>query len=248
VRGRDPFSGPFIRIRIMQDGTYAVIPVKPFALAKRRLAPILNRFERSQLARLMLEDVIGAVRAAESVRGFFVVTSHEDAARLAQAAGGQTIAEAGEYGLPHAVATAQRRLAPIAAGVMVIPSDIPHLPSATIDAVNAKTPERGIALVPATCDGGTNLLAMRPCDLIPPLFGPRSYDRHRWTAMRARLPVATHICPLAGHDLDRPDDVRVFMSMDTPSRAQDYLAGLGIIERLEMIDGQAAASYPPVSA
>jgi 2-phospho-L-lactate guanylyltransferase len=232
----------------MHDGTYAVIPVKPFASAKRRLAPILNRFERTLLARLMLEDVIDVVRAARSVRGFFVVTSHEDAARLARAAGGQAIVETGEYGLPHAVATAQRKLAPFAAGLVVVPSDIPHLPSATIDAVNAITPERGIALVPATSDGGTNLLAMRPCDLIPPLFGARSFDRHRWTAMRAGLPVETHICPMAGHDLDGPDDLPAFLTMAMRSRAQDYLAGLDIAERLQVLNGRSAACYAPASA
>lgn len=232
----------------MHNGTYAVIPVKPFASAKRRLAPILNRFERAKLAGLMLEDVIGAVRAADSLRGFFVVTSHQDVARLAQAAGGQAIVEAGEYGLPQAVATAQRALAPIAAGLMVIPSDIPHLPSATIDAVNANTPERGIALVPATSDGGTNLLAMRPCDLIPPLFGPRSFDRHRLTAMHAGLAVHIHHCPMAGHDLDRPQDLPAFLSMNTRSRARDYLAGLDIAERIAAIDEASAASYAPVSA
>jgi 2-phospho-L-lactate guanylyltransferase len=232
----------------MHDGTYAVIPVKPFASAKRRLAPILNHFERVRLARLMLEDVIDAVRAAHSVCGFFVVTSDEDAALLAQAAGGQVIAETGEYGLQHAVTTAQRVLAPMAAGVMVIPSDIPHLPSATIDTVNAKTPERGIAIVPATCDGGTNLLAMRPCDLIPPLFGPRSFDRHCREAMRAGLPIAIHACAMAGHDLDRPDDLPAFLAMTIRSRAHDYLAGLGIGKRLEGIADGRAASYAPALA
>ena len=164
--------------------------------------------------------------------GLFIVTAHQDAARLAETAGGVVIWEAGEYGFAHAVATAQRKLACHGAGMMVIPSDIPHLPSATIDAVNACTPERGIAIVPATSDGGTNLLAIRPCDLIPPLFGPRSFDRHRARAIRAGLPVEICACPLASHDLDRPDDLPAFLALDTRSRAQDYLAGLDIADRL----------------
>lgn len=225
----------------MRDGTYAVIPAKAFALAKRRLAPILNVCERTMLARLMLEDVIDAVKAADSVSGFFVVTAHQDASRLAEAAGGAVIWEAGEYGFSHAVATAQRKLARDGAGMMVIPSDIPHLPSATIDAVNACTPERGIAIVPATSDGGTNLLSIRPCDLIPPLFGPRSFERHRARAIRAGLPVEICHCPLASHDIDRPEDLPGFLAMNTRSRAQAYIAGLDIVERLAALRRQPAA-------
>jgi 2-phospho-L-lactate/phosphoenolpyruvate guanylyltransferase len=227
----------------MRDGTYAVIPVKAFALAKRRLAPILDGFERTQLARLMLEDVIDAVRAAQSVSGFCIVTAHQDAARLAEQAGGAVVWEAAEFGFAHAVATAQRKLASHGGGMIVIPSDIPHLPSATIDAVNAATPERGIAILPATSDGGTNLLAIRPCDLIPPLFGPRSFDRHRARAMRAGLVVAICTCPLAGHDLDRPDDLPAFLALDSRSRAQDYLAGLDIADRLADLKRKPPAPY-----
>ena len=216
----------------MYDGTYAVIPVKAFASAKRRLAPILDGIERAQLARLMLEDVIDAVRAARSVSGFTVVTAHREAAQLAERAGGAVVWEAAEYGFAQAVATAQRKLAVYGGGMIVVPSDIPHLPSATIDAVNACTPERGIAIVPATSDGGTNLLAIRPCDLIPPLFGPRSFERHCARAIRAGLPVEICNCPLASHDLDRPDDLPHFLALETRSRAQDYLAGLGIAVRL----------------
>jgi 2-phospho-L-lactate guanylyltransferase len=227
----------------MPDGTYAVIPVKPFASAKRRLAPILSSSERTQLARLMLEDVIDAIRGARSVRGFVVVTAHPEAAQLAVAAGGEAIVEAREYGLTHAVETAQRRLVPAAAGLMVIPADIPHLPSATIDAVNARTPERGIALVPATSDGGTNLLAMRPCDVIPPLFGPKSFERHRSRALRAGLPIEICRCPMASCDLDRPDDLLTFLALDTRSRTHDYLAGLGIDVRLVSFDRRMAMTY-----
>jgi 2-phospho-L-lactate guanylyltransferase len=171
----------------MSDGTYAVIPVKPFISAKRRLAPLLNCSERVRLARLMLEDVIDAVCSARSLAGFFVVSCHEEAARLAEAAGGRAIREEAEFGLPQAVAKAFRELTPIAGGAVVIPSDIPHLPAATVDAVMEKTAEGGITLVPAIYDGGTNLMALRPCNILPPLFGPGSFQRHYGAALRAGL-------------------------------------------------------------
>jgi 2-phospho-L-lactate guanylyltransferase len=232
----------------MQDGTYAVIPVKPFASAKRRLAPILDRAERAHLARLMLEDVIGAVWAAGAVRDVYIVTAHDDAACVARSAGAEVIAEAGACGLAQAIATAQRKLASFASALMVIPSDIPHLPPATVADVHASLPERGMVVVPATCDGGTNLLAMRPVDLIPPLFGPSSFDRHRQAGLRAGVSVVTHHCPMAGRDLDRPEDLLALLSVKTRSRARDYLAGLDIIARLRAASSQPAAVYAAAPA
>jgi 2-phospho-L-lactate/phosphoenolpyruvate guanylyltransferase len=232
----------------MQDGTYAVIPVKPFASAKRRLAPILNPIERARLARLMLEDVIDAIWAAGAVRDVYIVTPHEDAACVARSAGAEVIAEAGASGVAQAVATAQRKLASLASALMVIPSDIPHLPPATVADVHASTPERGIVLVPATYDGGTNLLAMRPVNLIPPLFGPSSFDRHRQAGLRAGASVVTHRCPMAGRDLDRPEDLLALLSVKTRSRAQDYLGGLDIVGRLRAVSSQPVAAYAPAPA
>jgi 2-phospho-L-lactate guanylyltransferase len=232
----------------MQDGTYAVIPVKPFSLAKRRLSSILNRSERAQLARLMLEDVIAAVSAAGVVRDVYVVTSHEDAARVARSAGAHIIVEAGASGVAQAVAAAQRELASVASALMVIPSDIPHLPPATVADVHASTTEHGLVLVPATCDSGTNLLAMRPVNLIPPLFGPNSFDRHRQAGLRAGASVVTHHCLMAGRDLDRPEDLLALLSVKTQSRAQDYLAGLDIAGRLRAVSSQPAAAYAAAPA
>lgn len=233
----------------MSDGTYAVIPVKPFVSAKRRLTPLLSCIERIRLARLMLEDVIDAVRSATSLAGFFVVTCHREAAEMAEGAGGGTIWEEAEFGLARAVATAFREIAPIAGGAVVIPADIPHVPGSTIDAVIAKTPQDGVTLVPAIYDGGTNLLALRPCTALEPLFGPGSFQRHHRTALRAGLSPRIHVCPRAGHDLDRPRDLVTFLSMDSKTRTQDYLAGLRIYERLDAMNGKpAAASRAPASA
>lgn len=233
----------------MSDGTYAVIPVKPFVSAKRRLAPLLSCIERIRLARLMLEDVIDAVRSAASLAGFFVVTCHHEAAEVAQAAGGGTIWEEAEFGLPQAVATAFREIAPIAGGAVVIPADIPHVPASTIDTVVNKTTENGVTLVPAIYDGGTNLLALRPCTALKPLFGLGSFQRHHRTALRAGLDARIHVCPRAGHDLDRPRDLVTFLTMESRTRTQDYLSGLGIFERLDAMNGGSVpASRAPASA
>ena len=224
----------------MRDGTYAVIPVKPFASAKRRLAPILNSFERARLARLMLGDVLDSVRAARSLTGAVVVTCNRDAAAMAEASGAQVILEDGEFGLACAVERGLAAISGVARGAIVIPADIPQLPPATIDAVVGKTPNRGVTLVPAMYDGGTNLLCLRPCHMMPPLFGPDSFSCHHEAALRARATTRIHICPLAGNDLDEPRDLITFLSFGSATRTQGFLTGLGIQQRNAALSGLSA--------
>jgi 2-phospho-L-lactate guanylyltransferase len=216
----------------MHDGTYAVIPVKPFASAKRRLSPILNCFEREQLAALMLADVLDSVCAARSLSGFVVVTCEAAAVLAAKRRGGQVVREAGESGLDQAVEAAIDALDGRAEGIAVIPADIPHLPAATIDAVTQNTADGGMTIVPAICDGGTNILSLRPVRLIPPLFGPGSYHRHTRAARAVGAVTHVHVCETVGHDLDRPRDLQTFLSFGSRTRTQDYLAGLGINDRI----------------
>lgn len=221
----------------MPGGTYAVIPVKSFASAKRRLAPILNTPERARLARLMLEDVLDAVRAAADLDGFVVVSCDADALALAAARGGRTLPETREFGLGRAVETGLAWLAGTARGALVIPTDIPHLPARTIEAVIGKTEDGGIVLVPAIDDGGTNLLSLRPCHLMKPLFGSGSFHRHRFCALGTGAAMRIHVCPKAGYDLDRPRDLETFLGFDSQTRSHDYVAGLGIGDRMAAVAG-----------
>ena len=54
---------------------WGVVPVKPFGVAKRRLAPLLSPEERSRLARAMFEDVLSSIAGAPSLVGLTVVTT-----------------------------------------------------------------------------------------------------------------------------------------------------------------------------
>jgi 2-phospho-L-lactate guanylyltransferase len=232
----------------MSDGTCAVIPVKSFVSAKRRLTPILNSFERARLARLMLEDVLDAVRAASSISGFLIVTADRDAAALARSAGGRVLAETGEFGVTSAVGAALAALRGRDCGVAVIPADLPHIPSSTIDTAAQMTPEHGVTLVPAICDGGTNLLVMRPAGIVPPLFGPDSFRSHRMAALQAGIIPQLQACPMAGHDIDRPRDLITCLRMGAPTRTRDFVEGLDIPARIAFLDGMAAHGYAKASA
>jgi len=217
-----------------RNGIHAVIPVKSFASAKQRMSPFLNVLERAQLARLMFEDVLDAVRLSCELRGCLVVTHNAQAALIARNAGVQAVDPNGDFGFSAAVSYAATALPP-EAGMMVVPTDIPHISPALIDRLASLTFSPGMAMVPATSDGGTNLLTMWPCTLLPPLFGQDSFARHRRAALAAGLmPV---ICPSAeaGRDLDRPADLEAFLALNSATRAHCFLKSLDLAKRFEVM-------------
>jgi 2-phospho-L-lactate guanylyltransferase len=215
-----------------RSGIHAVIPVKSFASAKQRLSPFLNSPERAHLASLMFEDVLDALGLARQLRGCLVVTHDVRAALIARKVGVQVVDVNGDFGFSAAVSYAAAALPPDA-GMMVVPTDVPQISPALVDLIAALTPSPGLTLVPATSDGGTNLLAMRPCTLLPPMFGRDSFVRHQRAA--AACGIAPVIWPSseAGRDLDRPADLVAFLTLKSATRAHGFLAGLDLPTRFD---------------
>jgi len=217
------------------SSVWAVVPVKPFQLAKTRLAPVLSEAERARLARLMLEDVLTALANSRPLfEGVIVQTADSRIEEVVRPFGAEVLGEPEPAGLNAAVAAASERLSRVPdAGMVVFPSDLPHLSQRAIRRVVAcLAASRSVALVKATGDGGTNVLGCRPAGIIPPRFGPCSFDAHFRAARAAG--IAPEVLDLAqlGHDLDRPGDLLTFLRARTPTRTHAYLTTLGIEERL----------------
>jgi 2-phospho-L-lactate guanylyltransferase len=214
---------------------WAVVPMKPFPAANRRLRTVLDGAERAQLARTMLEDVIDAVVASRHVlTGWAILTADHEAARIARDRGALVLTEAAPDGLNRALARAiAQLLASPQAGMLVIPSDLPHLSVGAIERIaSLLDAERAVALVPATVDGGTNILACRPPGVIEPSFGPGSAERHRSAAVRAGITPILIADEELGRDLDRPADLAAFLAMGVESRTRTFLSALGLPDRM----------------
>lgn len=213
------------------SGLYAVLPVKSFASAKQRMASYLTPLERLGLARCMFQDVLDAARRAKRLAGILVVTSDQEVRTIARAAGAQMLSEHTDSGYAAAVSAASIRLSHCKAdGMIVIPADIPHLSPSTIDKMADMTPPRGMTIVPANCDGGTNMLCMRPVNVVKPLFGHNSCMLHCEAARQAGIePLILSRCE-EGRDLDRPGDLAPFLRLKSGTRTHRFLSA---IERCE---------------
>jgi len=218
---------------IRHPDVWAVVPVKRFVLAKRRLTPALGAAERAHLARVMFEDVLDALsRANKHLAGVAVVTVDPDAARLAEQHNAIVVSDEGCDDINLAIRLGVEAIVKRDAGaVLVVPSDLPHLsPEAVADAVAAIDMPSSLAAVQATQDGGTNLLACRPAAAVPLCFGPDSFKKHCRSAGTDGMNVCALPAGDLGLDIDRPEDLASFVSLRPSTRTHSYLATLRALE------------------
>lgn len=181
---------------------WALVPAKLGSAVKTRLGASLSPVQRLDLAHAMLADVLTTLAAAPSLAGIAVVTRDPSIAALAERHGATALHESSGGGLNDGVAQGIGGCrARGATGVVVAMGDLPALTTGEVETAIARLPDRGIVLVPSLDGTGTNLLAMRPADLLlPTCFGEGSLARHR--AAAAALGLTTVTCALRGAALD----------------------------------------------
>jgi 2-phospho-L-lactate guanylyltransferase len=175
--------------------------VVPFrgAMGKQRLGP-LSDGARAALTLAMLADVLAACTVVGET---YVATSDEDAERVAREFEALVTEDPGA-GQGAAVAAALRGLP--GRRTLVINGDVPCLTPADVRALDAATPERGIAYVAAR-DGTTNALALSSPSLFAPLYGEGSADRFHVHARTLGVDVVAAAIPNIADDVDSLEDL-----------------------------------------
>jgi 2-phospho-L-lactate guanylyltransferase len=217
-------------------GLWAVVPVKLLARSKQRLIPLLSRDEREALACAMLHDVLAALTQAPSLAGVVVITGDPRAAEIARDASAFVLPDTENTGTAAAVAAAARHLAQReCAGMLVVPADVPLITAGDIEAiVEAHRAGPSITIVPAAADGGTNALACSPPEIIPFCFGDDSFRLHREAAHACGIESQMIERARVAQDLDRPDDIAVFLEQPSATRSYACLTAYGIAQRLKL--------------
>jgi 2-phospho-L-lactate guanylyltransferase len=205
----------------------ALIPMKDLAGAKMRLADVLERKQRAELALAMLTDVICACSESERFDEICVVTSDSDICWHARDLGAKPLAEPKTLaGLNEGPTFAQRyigrRMA--ASELVIFPADIPLIRAddvrAVVDALSAAGDR--VVLVRAR-DGGTNALAMRPVEAIPMRFGRQSADAHLAEARAAGMDVVELSCERLTFDVDAPEDLDALPTLPVGAATAGWL-------------------------
>lgn len=191
--------------------TLAVLPVKKFEAAKKRLSDLFPGGTRQALVQAMFSDVLVSLRHAERVHAIAVVSADPLAQARARAErvlliedpeqAGQTAAAI--MGVEHAVAEGFDR-------VLLVPGDAPLLDPTELDEMLARAEADDLAavIVPDRHGTGTNALLLAPPDAFAPSFGPGSLERHADAAEASPGSYRIEEVESLLYDVDTPADLR----------------------------------------
>jgi 2-phospho-L-lactate guanylyltransferase len=188
-------------------GWSLVVPLKPLARAKSRLAETVGDGLRPGLALAFAQDTVTAALASPGVRDVVVVTDDPLAAAELSALGARAVPDAPAGGLNAALAHGARvtRSRRPGAAIAALNADLPALRAAELGRVLAAARAFPRAFLADAAGLGTTLLAAAPGAALAPAFGGRSRIRHRASGAAEIL--------LAGvdsvrRDVDTADDLR----------------------------------------
>ncbi|MFD0317482.1 2-phospho-L-lactate guanylyltransferase [Streptomyces flavalbus] len=189
-----------------------VIPLKPLARAKSRLADTAADGVRPGLALAFAQDTVAAALAAAAVRDVAVVTDDALAGRELAALGARIVPDEPAGGLNAALAHAARVVRGPRAdrAVAAVNADLPALRPAELARVLDAAATFPRAFLPDAAEVGTTLLAAAPGQELRPAFGVDSRARHRASgAAELRLPGVDSV----RQDVDTGEDLRAALAL-----------------------------------
>ncbi|MFD4574079.1 2-phospho-L-lactate guanylyltransferase [Streptomyces sp. NPDC058417] len=202
-----------------------VIPLKPLALAKSRLADTASDGLRPGLALAFAADTVAAALACAAVRDVAVVTVDAVAARELAALGARVVPDEPRAGLNAALAHAAavvRARRPHGA-VAALNADLPALRPAELVRVLDAAAEFPRSFLPDTAAIGTTLLAVAPGEELRPAFGTDSRSRHRASGAVELTPTGVDS---VRQDVDTGDDLRAALALGVGPRTAAAAARL----------------------
>ncbi|AVH56287.1 MULTISPECIES: 2-phospho-L-lactate guanylyltransferase [Streptomyces] len=202
-----------------------VVPLKPLARAKSRLADTAADGLRPGLALAFAQDTVAAAQASAAVRDVAVVTNDPLAGRQLAALGARIVTDEPGGGLNAALAhgaAVVRSWCPDGA-VAALNADLPALRPLELTRVLDAAAEFPRAFLSDAAAMGTTLLAAAPGRELLPAFGTDSRARHRASgAVELRLDSVDSV----RQDVDTGDDLRAALALGVGPRTAAAAARL----------------------
>ncbi|MBN0046203.1 2-phospho-L-lactate guanylyltransferase [Streptomyces actuosus] len=194
-----------------------VIPLKPLARAKSRLADAADDGVRPGLALAFAQDTVAAALATPAVRDVAVVTDDALAGRELAALGARIVPDEPGGGLNAALAhaAASVRAARPDGAVAALNADLPALRPMELTRVLDAAAEFPRAFLPDAAGIGTTLLSAAPGRALCPEFGPDSRARHRASGA---VEITVAEVDSVRQDVDTADDLRAALTLGVGPR------------------------------
>ncbi len=225
----------------------AVLPLKDFVSAKRRLSGVLSPVERRRLFQAMVEDLLAVLASSPCIDSITIVSEDPSARQLAASVGADFLHEPapcdGFSALNLAVAAGCEAMARGYPGseILVLHADLPQLTEADIEQLaEARQRQLGqaraadaVLLSPDRQATGTNAIVLAaglvermsatlPNGLLDLLqFGADSFNRHSEIMARHGLICASEKTPGFSADVDTPGDLLALMLGGSPEQGAE---------------------------
>ncbi|HML41024.1 MAG TPA: 2-phospho-L-lactate guanylyltransferase [Bellilinea sp.] len=203
-----PFSLPVEAALI-----WAIVPCKPFKLAKSRLASILTPAERQALSRKLFQHTLTVLSVTPGIDRILAVSADDDALELAAGFSAAILREVDTPGLNVSLERARDYLRTQPAdALIVIPADLPAMQPASLQPVLAALSDmQTIVLASDRRQTGTNLMAMPIQYAQPFAFGDHSFMVHCQLAEKTQMNIKILKDSALAFDLDLPEDYQFLM-------------------------------------
>jgi 2-phospho-L-lactate guanylyltransferase len=209
---------------------WALVPVKEWPLAKRRLGPSVDPALRRRLFMAMVEDVFAALARSHALSGFATVTVDSAVQAAARQHGGLVVERHAQRGHNAAVRSGVAFLVERGAeGVLTLPMDVPLTEPTDVDGLIEVHlgAHVHLTIVPAHDLRGTNAMLTTPPGCIEPAFGQMSARRHMSAARAAGARAQIVHNPHLGLDIDRAADLGRLLKIGGVTHTHRLLARVG---------------------
>ena len=202
----------------MTPNIWAVVPIKSFAGAKKRLAVALDADSRKILVRAMAEDVIATLKNVRGLAGILVVTASKEVQAFARSEGVDVWDDPLSGDLTGTLEAAAEHLIASrrADTMMIVPSDVPLV----LGEVLSDALERHESLSLASDDQGegTNLLIATPPNLIRLCYDGHGFRTHMNRGRALDLSPQVVQDASIHLDIDTPEDLKQLRSFKAHTR------------------------------
>jgi 2-phospho-L-lactate guanylyltransferase len=200
-----------------------VLPLKPLAMAKSRLAAAVGA-RRPELALAFALDTVTAALGSPAVARVLVVTSDQRAGEALTEAGAVVVPDEPDAGLNAALAHGARRATALfgVGPVAAMSADLPALRAEELSRVLDAARPRGRAFLADAHGVGTTLLTARGAALTP-MFGGASRARH---ASSGAFEIPLPDVPTVRRDVDTGLDLREALRLGVGQHTATLAAAL----------------------
>jgi 2-phospho-L-lactate guanylyltransferase len=192
---------------------FAIVPVKGLDMSKMRLSSVLSPEKRKALTKAMLENVLGTLKKS-TVNEVLVVSSDSSVRGIANQYHFSFIypKETGlNLSLREAVDWCRKKNAD---SVLILPADIPLVSSDDISRLLDLGRDESTVVLSPSLDGGTNVLFLRPPNVIPVCFGPNSFSQHIKKALEKDTTLKFYTSRGIMLDVDSEEDLNKMLDDD----------------------------------